>query len=272
MNDQSCEGPYEALIPGAVPLYEQIKVHIRELIAAGKLREGDRVPSEHQLASTFKVARLTVHRALRELSQEGTIRRVHGLGSFIAPRQITSPTARIYNIAEEVRSRGQEFSAKVEKLETVEASGLVAQAMEVQEGVRLFHSVIIYHADSVPIQLEDRYVLPAFAPSYLDQDFHSRSTTDYLQSIAPATEAEQVIEAIVPDAATRRILRCQKGEACLVITRTTWVGSLVTTYTRFVHPGMRHRLVSRMRGAAGAALPEAQSFTRPLDARSSSTP
>jgi GntR family histidine utilization transcriptional repressor len=265
MSEKSCDGPYEALIPGPVPLYEQIKVHVRDLIATGKLREGDRVSSENQLAATFKVARLTVHRALRELSQEGIIHRVHGLGSFVAPQRITSPTIRVYNIAEEVRSRGQAFSAVVKKLGIAKASGQIALGMEVKDGIHLFHSTIIYYADGVPVQLEDRYVLPSFAPSYLDQDFHSRSTTDYLQSISPATEAEQIIEAIIPDATTKTALKFQKGEACLVVTRKTWVNKLVTTYTRFVHPGMRHRLVSHITGI-GATMQEETSFAKTIDA------
>jgi GntR family histidine utilization transcriptional repressor len=262
MNKKAGGAPFAPLVPGAVPLYEQIKLHIRELIATGALREGERVPSEHQLASTFKVARLTVHRALRELSQEGAIRRVHGLGSFVAPKRVTSPTVRIYNIAEEVRNAGQTFSATVEKLEAVKAAGTIAKAMEVPEGAPLFHSLIINHADSVPIQLEDRYVLPAFAPGYLNEDFRSRSTSDYLLSIGPASEAEQVIEATIPDGETRRKLQFQKGEACLVVTRKTWVGRLVTTYTSFVHPGMRRRLVSRITG--GGTGPEEVLFTEPI--------
>ncbi len=235
----------------SIPLYEQIKRHVREQIASGTLRVGDRLPSENQLAASFKMARLTVHRALRELAQEGVIRRMHGLGSVVAPTRITSPIVRIHNIADEVRGRGQRFGATVMRLETVAATGEIADAMEVAEGTPLFHSAIVYHADDAPVQLEDRFVKPSFAPSYIEQDFTIQSTTDYLQAITPATAAEHVIEAVMPDPRMRKLLSFDKGEACLIVSRKTWVGDAVTTFTRFMHPGTRRRLISRVSAAHG---------------------
>ena len=40
--------------------YEQIVLHIREAIAAGDLRPGDRLPTESELAHQFGVSRPTV--------------------------------------------------------------------------------------------------------------------------------------------------------------------------------------------------------------------
>lgn len=238
---------------GAVPPYQRIKREVARLISAGELAEGDRVPGDNELAARFGVSRLTAHRALRELAQEGLVQRVHGVGTFVSVRRETSSAARIYNIADEVRSSGKALSALVSHLGPAAASAPVAAEMGLRDGAPLFHSAIVYRADGVPVQLEDRFVMPFFAPLYLDQDFGLQSTTDYLQSIAPADEAEQVIEAAVPDAGTRNLLKIAKGEACLVVVRKTWVGGRITTYTRFVHPGSRRRLVSRIsRQAPGA--------------------
>ena len=47
--------------------YEQIVLHIREAIAAGELRPGDRLPTESELAHQFGVSRPTVREALKVL-------------------------------------------------------------------------------------------------------------------------------------------------------------------------------------------------------------
>ena len=50
------------------PAYQGIKDFILSRIDAGVWAEGDQVPSENELAREFKVARMTVNRALRELT------------------------------------------------------------------------------------------------------------------------------------------------------------------------------------------------------------
>ena len=246
---------------GAIPPYQRIKQEVTRLITSGHLAEGDRVPSDNELAASFQVSRLTAHRALRELAQERLVQRVHGVGTFVALQRETSSADKIYNIADEVRSSGRVLSAIVSRLGSVAASAAIAAEMAVRDGSALFHSAIVYRADGVPVQLEDRFVAPAFAPAYLAQDFGTQSTTDYLQSIAPADEAEQVIEASVPDATTRGLLKMAKGEACLTVIRKTWVAGRITTYTRFVHPGSRRRLISRMSRTSEAGPGRTSFFT-----------
>jgi GntR family histidine utilization transcriptional repressor len=239
--------------PLALPVYQQVKQHVLTRIATGEWRTGEQLPGEYQLADTLSVSRLTVHRALRELAQEGVLRRHHGLGTFVAQAQPGFDTVRLHNIADEVRAAGQRFSAEVIGLEAAKADAETAAAMRVSPGSLLFHSRIVYRADDVPVQLECRHVAPGFAPDFLNQDFRHQSTTDYLRAIAPPTEAEHVIDAMVPDAGTRRALQMQRGEPCLVVTRTTWVDEQITTFSRFIHPASRRRFISRVRAGRSIA-------------------
>ncbi|MDD5599412.1 MAG: extracellular solute-binding protein [Victivallaceae bacterium] len=66
-----------------MPLYIRVKSDIINRIASGKLKKGDRLPSERELAEEFGVSRITVVGALRELAEEGVIRKRRGNGSFI---------------------------------------------------------------------------------------------------------------------------------------------------------------------------------------------
>ena len=62
--------------------YPEIVAALRELIASGTVRPGDRMPSEHQLARRFGVSRPTAGRALRELEAAGLVQRRAGSGTF----------------------------------------------------------------------------------------------------------------------------------------------------------------------------------------------
>jgi DNA-binding GntR family transcriptional regulator len=53
-------------------------------IESGKLRPGARLPSELALAETYGCARMTVHRAIRDLRERGLVTVTVGKGTFVA--------------------------------------------------------------------------------------------------------------------------------------------------------------------------------------------
>ncbi|OPH59974.1 hypothetical protein BC351_18810 [Paenibacillus ferrarius] len=67
-----------------VHLYEQLYRHIVQEIQIGKLKSGDRVSSEKELAEQFGVSRITSKKALEKLAEAGVIKRIQGKGSFVA--------------------------------------------------------------------------------------------------------------------------------------------------------------------------------------------
>ena len=66
------------------PLSAQLAQHLRGLIRSGQLAEGDRVPSEIELAREHDVSRDTARRTLDVLADEGLIVRRRGVGSIVA--------------------------------------------------------------------------------------------------------------------------------------------------------------------------------------------
>jgi GntR family transcriptional regulator, transcriptional repressor for pyruvate dehydrogenase complex len=64
---------------------DQVRLTILDAIVSGKLKPGDRLPSEHEQARAFRVGRSVVREALRSLAQLGLISVVPGRqgGSFV---------------------------------------------------------------------------------------------------------------------------------------------------------------------------------------------
>jgi GntR family transcriptional regulator len=69
-----------------VPIYEQIKLQIKEAIFSGELREDDVLPSIRQLAKDLKISVITSTRAYSDLEQEGFVVNVQGKGCYVLPR------------------------------------------------------------------------------------------------------------------------------------------------------------------------------------------
>ena len=93
------------------PMYRKIKNHILDRIDSGEWMASTRVPSENELVKEFAVSRMTTNRALRELTDEGYLIRVAGVGTFVAELKAKSNPLEIHNIADEIRARHHEHSA-----------------------------------------------------------------------------------------------------------------------------------------------------------------
>lgn len=67
-----------------LPLYQQIRDQIRQLIASGTLARGDRLPPSRDLARRLGVHRTTVANAYAELTADGWISGHVGRGTFVS--------------------------------------------------------------------------------------------------------------------------------------------------------------------------------------------
>lgn len=64
-------------------VYEQVIEQIKNQIKSGKLKKGDKLPSERDMAELFSVSRTSVREAMRALEVIGLIERKQGAGNYI---------------------------------------------------------------------------------------------------------------------------------------------------------------------------------------------
>lgn len=230
----------------AVPqaLYQRVKNHLLDRIHSGEWPPGTRVPSENQLVATLGVSRMTANRALRELTSEGHLVRLHGVGTFVKERKPMMALLEVKSIAVEIAEWGGTHSSEIHMLQEERATGVVAAALGLPPGTRVFHSVIVHKDRGQPVQLSDRYVNPAVAPDYLEQDFSQVTPNEYLVAVAPIQAAEHVIEAILPDRRAQKLLKIDAREPCLLLNRRTWSFGQVATRNLLLYPGTRYRIGS----------------------------
>ena len=67
-----------------LPIYQQLATQVRQAVARGTLKPGDRLPSVRQLSRELVVNPNTVARVFTELEREGITNTRPGLGVFIA--------------------------------------------------------------------------------------------------------------------------------------------------------------------------------------------
>ncbi|MFC4273243.1 histidine utilization repressor [Sneathiella chungangensis] len=228
----------ELVIDRSGPLYQQIKDLILRKIGSGEWRAGDRIPTEHALVAELKASRMTINRALRELTQEGILARRQGSGTFVAPSKLESGLLEIRNIAAQIAGRGGVHSAELLRLEEIAVPTALKELMAGQ-GSRIFHCLMLHFENGVPVELEDRYVNPALVPGFIRQEFRAETPSGFLIRTMPYSHADHRISADIPTAEQKRLLRLKEGEPVLTLERHTWAGDEMITTVRLYHPGSR---------------------------------
>src|SRR3954469_11471161 len=223
--------------------YETVKTSIQQRIADGGWQPGVKLPSERELVQEFGCARMTVHRALRELEDEGLIERRQGSGSYVAELHPISNLLQVRDIHDEIVERGHRHTTRVCGVERVKASAEIATAMRLRKGAAVIRCRLVHLENGVPIQYEDRHVNPALAPDLLAQDFTQVTPSHVLFEHAPLTEAEQVVEAVLATDEQAQLLDVAPGSALLQVSRRTLSQGIVASVARLVHPGGRYRLI-----------------------------
>jgi GntR family transcriptional regulator, histidine utilization repressor len=228
------------------PIFQRIKDYLVGEIAAGRWKEGDVVPSEQALVRQFGVSRMTVNRAVRELTAEQVLTRRQGSGTFVAPQKYQATLVEIKSIADEIRARGHTHASSLHLLEGARASEQLAIGFDLEAGLPLFHSVIVHFENAVPIQVEDRWVNPACAPDYLDQDFASITPNQYLMAVAPLQTATWSIEALPAPRHVAEMLAIEQHSCCLVLKRKTHALGQVASVVTMWHPGQLYQFAGQV--------------------------
>jgi GntR family histidine utilization transcriptional repressor len=231
----------------AQPLYAKVKEHILDNIRSGAWEAGRRVPSENELVESFRISRMTANRALRELTAEGYLNRVPGVGTFVREAPALSSLMELRNIAEEIAQRGHRYSSRVIAKSSIDSNPALSEEFEDRGLKRLFHIVIVHEENGVPVQLEDRHVNPAAAPDFLDHDFRETTPTAVLLAAAPVDELEHTVEAAMPTHEQQRLLGIAASEPCLALYRRSWSRGRVATAVTLTYPASRYALYSRHR-------------------------
>lgn len=88
----------------------RVSDEIMKAIESGALREGDRLPSEEELATLHEVSVGTVQKALARLSHTGVIRREHGRGTFVSGHKVAPADVRYLRFMD---GQGRELTSYV---------------------------------------------------------------------------------------------------------------------------------------------------------------
>lgn len=152
----------------ASPLYHQLMQRIRVDIEKGKYPVGSKIPPEHELEQTYRLSRVTVRRALAELTELGLLERKQGKGTFVSVPRIRQDLKSLHSFHDSCKQNGRIPSTDVIRIVETTADTRDAEDLNLKPGSRIVETLRLRKADGEPVVLERNRFSMAYA--YLEDE------------------------------------------------------------------------------------------------------
>jgi GntR family transcriptional regulator len=228
-------------------VHGQIEDWLAEMISAGRLAPGDRMPTEHDLAEWLDVSRMTLRHALASLARRGLVTRAVGRrgGTFVAEPKLEQDRTTLAGFSEQLRRHGMVAGARVLSATERAAGPVSAAALGLSDGDPVYEVRRVRLGDGQPIGLE-RSVFPAAAfpgmlDCRLDGSLYDLLDERYGQRPCRARESLEPVTAGVREA---EALEVREGAPLMQVERTAYgqAGQPVE-FARDLFRGDRTRIV-----------------------------
>lgn len=205
------------------PLYVQIKEILKKRILDGDYQPHERLPSENELMQLFKVSRITVRQALRDLYSEGLVFSAQGKGTFVSKPKAVQDVQRLEGLGEAMTPKGYHASARVLEVSECRAPKAVQEALRLDKGEDVVRVKRIRYLSQTPVSVDTSYF-----PLRIGRKFMGRDLTGDIfpmlenQLHVQLGKADIRLEARKADADTAALLEMETGDAMMWVTRLTF--------------------------------------------------
>lgn len=202
-----------------VPLHHQVKESLREAIEDRALEPEDMLPSERELSKLYGVSRPTVRQAVHELVQEGLLRRVAGIGTFVGKPKVVQVFPTVLGFSARMRQDGHATISRVLRQQKEQASPSVARRLHIPEGTPVMRLARLRIVDNEPLMIETSFLPLKRFPDLLNDDFTIRSLYDVISARYGVTvsELDQTLEPVLMTEYEASLLESSAGSPAMLL-------------------------------------------------------
>ncbi|MBN1299424.1 MAG: GntR family transcriptional regulator [Actinobacteria bacterium] len=206
--------------------YLAIKKSLIDYIKLNKLKVGDKLPTENDLAEKLGVGRLTLREALKVLREEGLFYTVHGIGTFISNNfeQINDTIDINLGITEMIASAGYAPGVKMFEKKLVKSKKEVTDALNIPENSDVFVCKRIRTANDKPVVYSIDYFAPPIVAAFLGKNDENISLYKFIEVDMGINIGNSIAE-ITPINCSEELavkLEYKKSEPLLLIKQITY--------------------------------------------------
>jgi DNA-binding GntR family transcriptional regulator len=137
------------------PAYVQLVNILRNQIAFGQFKPGERLPSESQLCKRYEVSPMTVRRAINILLQQGLVSTTQGRGTFVKSIELSTVKFGF----DELRDMFSQNKVKLLEVRIIKADSDIAERLMIKPGERVILIRRLIIKDEEPISYHQEFMI-----------------------------------------------------------------------------------------------------------------
>jgi GntR family transcriptional regulator len=198
-----------------VPLHKQVEMLLRELIKSTEYQSGKLLPKEVDLAKRLGISRNTVRQATNKLVHENLLIRKKGVGTRVAPKQVTTHLDHWFSFSQEMHDQGRALVNYRVDVGWVKADKHIAAQLEIKPGKKILKLERLRGQGDGPFVQFISYFHPRVGLTG-QEDFakHLYEILEQKYATVPMTSQEK-IQALPADAEIAERLGISEGEPVL---------------------------------------------------------
>ncbi|HEV8637359.1 MAG TPA: GntR family transcriptional regulator [Chloroflexota bacterium] len=203
------------------PLYRRLLDGLRADLDRGRLRPGDLLPPEIEIARRHGISRHTVRQAIIELTREGWLKRERGRGTYVLKRRFTQALESFYSFVHDMGDRGLAHETRILHRAVRPAQTPVAERLELSPGAPVIEMELLCVVEGSPLMLEFSVTPYARFPALLRADLRQRSLYDVIaeQHGVIVTLGREEIRPVVLDRRQAALLDVPPGSPAFHVDR-----------------------------------------------------
>jgi GntR family transcriptional regulator len=211
----------------AKPLYQIVVESILNQVNTGQLEPNERLPSENELCQIYSVGRNTIRRAISELVNDGVLRTVPGVGTFVVDTRLDKTAEYLFGFSQEMQFLGKKVTSQVLEATLIPADAFLSRRLQIQLGAEVVFLNRVRLMDEEPTAIERSYLPHELCPGILKYDFSVNSLYETLSTVYDKRpdHAEQVIEANLATPEVSELLGLTPPAVVFVFRRETRMAS-----------------------------------------------
>lgn len=208
-----------------IPLYRQVQMDLLALLQTKKLKPGDMLPAETDLADAYQVSRQTIRQAIGLLASEGLVERTPGRGTII---QVGKSRIKFFldkSFAKQMIAMGLVPYSHVIQKKIITIDETAPISLHKKEGSTALKLVRLRFGINTQIGVQYSYTITDLCPDLYDNNFETGSLYNLLLTHykLPIAKLDQTITAIIGEKKHTELLNLPEGSPLLVVKSTAYL-------------------------------------------------
>lgn len=204
------------------PLYHQIYEDLVLRIRSGHWLPGDEIPSEVELCRYYSVSRGTIQHAVRDLVDQGLLRRERGRATYVGLPKLEGSVLATYQTS---THQPHDAGSRVIRCHRVPARDDIRTIMGLERESEVYELERLRFVDGTPLSLQLSYLPADLCPNLETCELGTKHLYDELQSKYKIAflRAEEFIEPIRPDEYVAQLLKISPDQPVFFVERSSFL-------------------------------------------------